>query len=282
MFYIADSQIDQLLSDDIQHGDLTTRALGIGQHPGNMVFIRRQSGRISGLTVASRLLTKLSLNVTLNAQDGHDALAGDVLLTATGSAAALHQGWKVTQNVLEWSCGVAGYMAEMVEAAKKINPAIRIACTRKSIPGTKFLAIPAVIDGGGIIHRGGTAETVLMFANHRHFFAQSDNWHHQVSLLRTDAPEKKIIVEADTMEESLLALQAQPDILQLDKFSPPQITELIALSHQIAPHCLISVAGGVNRDNIQQYAETGVELIVTSAPYYAIPADIKVVLQPTN
>ncbi len=282
MFYISDHQIDRLLFDDIQHGDLTTRALGIGQRAGQMTFARKNSGRISGLAVAGRLLKKLSLNVELNAQDGHNAQAGETLLTATGPAAALHQGWKVTQNVLEWSCGVAQYMAEMSEAVKKVNPATRIACTRKSIPGTKFLAIPAIIDGGGIIHRGGTAETILMFANHRRFFTPPNDWIGQIELLRADAPEKKIIVEADTVEEAKAALVGHPDILQLDKFTLEQITELLEFARRIAPSCLISVAGGINKYNIQNYAATGVSLIVTSAPYYAEPDDIKVVLQPID
>lgn len=280
MFYISDDFIDRLLLDDVQQGDLTTRALGIGSVNGEMHFIRRQAGRVSGVFVASRILLKLGLSVEVLAPDGEDAQAGETLLAAKGRADALHQGWKVAQNVLEWSCGVAQYMAEMTQRAESINPSVRIACTRKSIPATKTLAIPAVLDGGGIIHRGGTAETVLLFANHRRFLPDPNDWVGTIATLRAQAPEKKIIVEADSEEEALAALKGQPDILQLDKFSLPQIHRLQALVAETSSPCRLSVAGGIHRDNVADYAATGVDLIVTSSPYYAEPADVKVVLQP--
>ena len=69
--------------------------------------------------------------------------------------------WKVVQNVLEWTCGVAHSTAQMVAKARSINPNIQIACTRKSIPGTRLLSTAAILDGGAIIHRAGTAETIL-------------------------------------------------------------------------------------------------------------------------
>lgn len=280
MFYFSDALLDQLLLDDIQHGDLTSRALGISHQQGEMLFKRKSAGRVSGVAIAERLLKKLELSVDVFCQDGENAQPGEVLLVAKGPADKLHQGWKVVQNVLEWSCGVAQYMAEMVANCQSINPQLRIACTRKSIPGTKFLAIPAIIDGGGILHRGGTAETILLFANHRRFYSEPNNWSAQIKQLRLEAPEKKIIVEADTVDEAIMALKGQPDILQLDKFSPEDINVILQQSKRIAPECLVSLAGGINKNNIHEYAKTGVLLIVTSAPYYADPTDIKVILNP--
>jgi molybdenum transport protein len=282
MFYISDALLDQLLLDDIQHGDLTSRALGIARRNGEMTFKRKSAGRVSGISVAERLLIKLNLQVEAQCRDGDDVDAGQTLLIAKGSADKLHQGWKVVQNVLEWSCGVAQYMAEMVAQARSVNGKVHIACTRKSIPGTKFLAIPSVIDGGGILHRGGTAETILLFANHRRFFPQPDNWQQQVERLRLEAPEKKIIVEADTVDEALLALKAKPDIVQLDKFALEDIQCVVQQGQKTVPDCLISLAGGISKENVRQYASTGVSLLVTSSPYYAQPTDIKVTLYPID
>lgn len=280
MFYLSDAQLDQLLMEDIQYGDLTTRALGIGQLQGKMTVIRKDAGRVSGLKIAEKLLKKLYVDVFICAEDGKDVTAQTLLLTATGPAGQLHQGWKVVQNVLEWSCGVAQYMAEMMAEAVTIQPGIKIACTRKSIPGTKFLAIPAVLDGGGILHRGGTAETILLFTNHRCFCANPDDWGVQISALRCEAPEKKIIVEADSPEDAISALNAKPDILQLDKFTPAQLRTTLNYAKRLAPQCLLSAAGGITCRNVREYAQTGVTLLVTSSPYYAPPADIKVSLFP--
>ncbi|MCO6508623.1 MAG: ModD protein [Snodgrassella sp.] len=280
MFYLSDAELDRLLLDDIAYGDLTTRALGIGQQNGQISFCRRQTGRVSGVAIAVRLLQKLALKVVTHVRDGDDVAAGAVLLTAVGNMENLHQGWKVAQNVLEWCGGVAQYMAQMVATAQTINPLVQIACTRKSIPGTKSLAIAAIIDGGGILHRAGTAESILLFANHRRFCAEPDNWEAMVTRLRRAAPEKKVIVEADNVDEALAALSAQADIVQLDKFTPEQFAWVLMQRQVLAPNSLLSAAGGITLLNVADYVRAGAELLVTSAPYYAQPTDIKVWLEP--
>ncbi len=75
-------------------------------------------------------------------------------------------------------------------------------------------------------HRAGCAETILLFANHRHFLHDNQDWSGAINQLRRHAPEKKIVVEADTPKKAIAALRAQPDVLQLDKFSPQQATEI--------------------------------------------------------
>ncbi|PIT43972.1 ModD protein [Snodgrassella alvi] len=280
MFYLSDAELDRLLLDDIAYGDLTTRALGIGQQNGQISFCRRQAGRVSGVAIAVRLLQKLALKVVTHVRDGDDVAAGAVLLVAVGNMENLHQGWKVAQNVLEWCGGVAQYMAQMVATAQTINPLVQIACTRKSIPGTKSLAIAAIIDGGGILHRAGTAESILLFANHRRFCAEPNNWEAMVTRLRRAAPEKKVIVEADNVEEALAALNAQADIVQLDKFTPQQFAWVLTQRQVLAPNSLLSAAGGITLLNVADYVRAGAELLVTSAPYYAQPTDIKVWLEP--
>lgn len=279
MFYYSEQLLDSLLLSDIEYGDLTTRLLAIGHQQGVMTFCRKSAGRVSGVTLAKKLLNRLSLTVVCHVSDGMDVEDGRILLTVYGQAAQLHQGWKVVQNVLEWSCGVAQYMAQMVAIAKQINPQIRIACTRKNIPGTKTLSIAAISHGDGIIHRSGTGESILLFANHRHFWSDPNDWQGMVRQLRCNAPEKKIIVEADNIDEALQALVAQPDILQLDKFNPKHVKIVMLKARVIAPDCIISVAGGINLNNIIEFSQSGVALIITSAPYYAAPDDIKVVLE---
>lgn len=282
MFYYSDDWLDSLLLSDIEYGDLTTRSLGIGDQLGSMTFARKFAGRVSGIDIAAQLLKKLSLDVDIHFRDGTDASDGAILLTAYGNAARLHQGWKVTQNILEWSCGVANYMSEMVSIVRSINPAIRIACTRKSIPCTKPLAVAAICHGGGILHRAGTAETILLFANHRHFFSNPNDWTGMMDTLRLNAPEKKIIVEADDINEAFAALSGKPDILQLDKFKIDDVKKVISKSYELAPNCTVSVTGGIDRHNILDFARAGVHLIITSSPYYALPDDIKVILRPIS
>ncbi|HEB1290502.1 TPA: ModD protein [Escherichia albertii] len=276
MIFLSQAQIDALLLEDIQGGALTTRALGIGKQPGTIEFFHRQGGCVSGVAVACKMLTTLGLTIDDAVSDGSQADAGQRLIHAHGNAAALHQGWKAVQNVLEWSCGVSDYLAQMLIQLRARYPDGNIACTRKAIPGTRLLATQAVIAAGGLIHHAGCAETVLLFANHRRFLADNQDWSGAIDQLRRHAPEKKIVVEADTPEEALAALRAQPDVLQLDKFSPAQAVEIA----QIAPS--LALTGGINLLTLKNYLDCGIRLFITSAPYYASPADIKVKLKPED
>ncbi|MCL1932040.1 MAG: ModD protein [Treponema sp.] len=278
MIYYPDSLVDQWIADDVAQGDLTTRILDIGAREGRIVFSLKKAGRTSGIDAAEKVLRKLGLQITERAPDGIDLPDRGVLVAAAGKASALFMSWKVAQNVLEWSCGVAEYTARTVRAARSQNPRIQVSTTRKNIPGTKTLALNAVLNGGGIIHRGGASETILLFANHRAFLDfdnSAEAWKRAVDQLRAEAPEKKIIVEAETMDEVKAALPSLPDIIQLDQFSPAAVREAVNLAEG---RCLISAAGGVTADNAAAYAEAGAALLVTSAPYYAKPADVKVSL----
>ncbi|WP_413736290.1 ModD protein [Sodalis sp. RH21] len=282
MFYLSDGDIDSLLLEDIRYGDLTTRALGIGDRAGIMTFSLRRPGKVSGLDAAACVLRKLELAVEKTAADGRAALPGDVLLTARGPAERLHQGWKVAQNLLEWCSGVAQATHEMVSRAQAVNSRLQVACTRKNIPGTKTLALGAVLDGGGTIHRSGTADTVLLFANHRRFCDDPGDWRQHVATLRLAAPDRLIVVEADNESEAIAALLSGPDLVQLDKFSPDAVRKMVEFALSAAPRCRLAAAGGVNLDNIAEYARTGIGLIVTSMPYYSQPADIQVRLYPAG
>ncbi|WP_059244817.1 ModD protein [Escherichia albertii] len=282
MIFLSQAQIDALLLEDIQGEDLTTRALGIGKQPGTIEFFHRQGGCVSGVAVACKMLTTLGLTIDDAVSDGSQADAGQRLIHAHGNAAALHQGWKAVQNVLEWSCGVSDYLAQMLIQLRARYPDGNIACTRKAIPGTRLLATQAVIAAGGLIHRAGCAETVLLFANHRRFLADNQDWSGAIDQLRRHAPEKKIVVEADTPEEALAALRAQPDVLQLDKFSPAQAVEIAQIAPSLAPNCTLALTGGINLLTLKNYLDCGIRLFITSAPYYASPADIKVKLKPED
>lgn len=84
-----------------------------------------------------------------------------------------------------------------------------------------------------------------------------------------------MIVEADTLSDAEQAIKAQPDIIQLDKFSPSDILKALDLAVQNDFKGQMSAAGGINLSNIKDYAATSVPVLVTSSPYYAAPEDIK-------
>jgi molybdenum transport protein len=153
-----------------------------------------------------------------------------------------------------------------------------VACTRKNVPGTKSFAIRAVRAGGAVMHRLGLSETILVFPEHRIFLAEP--LPETVKRLRHGAPEKKLVIEVESIDDAMTAADAGFDVIQAEKFSPDQIVALVTrLREHIgsgAARPLIAAAGGVNASNAAAYAQAGADVIVTSAPYLARPCDVQV------
>jgi molybdenum transport protein len=273
---IAEADIDRLIAEDVGYGDLTTRSLGIAAAPGRMSFIARDAMIASATETAARILARLGCEPRLQAASGIVAPPGTLLLEAEGSAAALHMGWKISQTLMEWSAGIASAVHDICVAARTVNPAISVACTRKSTPLSRALSINAVLAGGGCMHRTGLGDTLLVFAEHRAFL-QAETLADTLGRLRAAAPERAIVVEVSDGDEAMLAAQAGADVVQLEKFTPAAVA---ALRERLAasglPMVKLAAAGGINAANAAAYAQAGADIIVTSSPYIARPRDVQV------
>jgi len=271
---LSDAELARLLADDVPHGDLTTAALGIGQKPGRLSCRARQPMTLCGVEEAVRLLTLAGCAARPLAASG-DALAADTpILEAQGNAAALHRAWKSAQVLMEWSSGLASAAAELVAATAPLP----VACTRKTPPGNKALAVKAMRCGGAVMHRLGLSESLLLFAEHRRFLAEPPAA--TVARLHGTLPEHKLTVEVLSAEEALVWARAGAEILQLEKFTPAAVAacrDLLA-SHDLHP--ILAAAGGIHPGNAGAYAASGARLLVSSWPYSAPPRDVAVNLAP--
>ncbi|SIS86617.1 ModD protein [Phaeovulum vinaykumarii] len=277
MLTLDDATLRDLLDEDVPYGDLTTRALAFGQARGRMVFAARGPMVVAGSEEATRMLELLGCAVDLAAPSGSRVEAGGLILGASGSAEALLAGWKVSQTLVEWASGLATRAAAIVAAAQGAAPEVRVACTRKAVPGTRALSFKAVVAGGAGIHRAGLSDTVLLFPEHRVFDAAAC-LKRKIGRLRAACPERKIVVEVTTRDEALSAAEWGADVVQLEKFAPEAVAE-VARALGDSAVCL-AAAGGVNAQNAGDYAAAGAQVLVTSAPYYAPPADVKVTINP--
>jgi molybdenum transport protein len=133
----------------------------------------------------------------------------------------------------------------------------------------------AIIAGGCVPHRLGLSDSVLVFAQHRAFLGRMPP-HLWVAALRAAQPERKIAVEAESVDEAVWFAGAGIDSLQLDKLAPEQVAEAVRAIRDLPRRPLVAVTGGVNETNAAAYAAAGADLLVTSAPYAAPPADISV------
>ena len=269
---LHDTDLGRLLDDDILGGDLTTHTLGIGDQPARLEFRARQAMTVCASEEALRLFALAGSDARLLIRSGARAGVGELILEAQGSAASLHQAWKTAQTLMEWASGIATATASIVAAAG----GVAVACTRKNVPGTKALSVKAIKAGGGIMHRLGLSETLLVFAEHRLFL--NDTPAATLAQLRRAQPEKKIIVEVADPEEAQRWADAGADVLQLEKFTPEAVAacrQALDLSPgSVRP--LLAAAGGIRADNAAAYVAAGADLLVTSAPYTAPPKDVQV------
>ena len=277
---LPDSDIERFIEEDVPYGDLTTHLLGIGDKRGRIVFSTREETTLCCTEEAARVLQKCGATLASCMPSGTRLSSGIEFLAADGTAQALHMGWKVALNLLEYASGIASRTQRIVEKSRAVNPAVSVVTTRKSFPGTKKIAIKAVTAGGALPHRLGLSESVLVFRQHTAFLGGLENFLGSVAELKKKACETKIIVEADTREEALLIARSGADIVQLDKIAPAELADTVTAIRVVNPNILISAAGGINEANAAEYAATDIDIIVLSSVYFGKPADIGVSIQP--
>lgn len=276
---LDDAALLALIRDDVPHGDLTTASLGIGVLPGRIEFFARGEMTLCASEEAARMFELAGATVDLLLPSGSALAAGAPFLRAQGSAASLHRVWKVAQTLCEYASGIASAAAGIVGALRAAGLAVPVACTRKNFPGTKALAIKAAHAGGAVMHRLGLSETLLLFAEHRAFIAEEELL---PTLLRLKGanPEKKLVAEVVSLAEALRLAAYGVDVLQLEKFSPDEVGQCRDALAAAGWSPLLAAAGGVTVANAVAYVAAGADLLVTSAPYFARPADVKVLLVP--
>ena len=187
MMILSDASLDALLADDAPYGDLTTQALGIGQRPGRIAFAARGDMVLCCAEEAERKLTLSGARPVRRRASGDRLAAGEVFLEAEGPAAALLRAWKVSQTLVEYASGIATATRRIVDAARIVRPDIAVACTRKNFPGTKAVAVKAVLAGGAQMHRLGLSETLLVFPEHRAFLDGPDDFLGRIEAIFLDS-----------------------------------------------------------------------------------------------
>ena len=269
------SLVDGLLAEDVPNGDLTTFSLGIGGMAGLMEFRARGDMVVAGIEIAAEMIKRAGAEVLLALPSGARAEAGALILTANGPARALHRSWKSAQTLTEILSGIATATRALVDAVEAEDPNVRVACTRKTVPGARQLSIAAIRAGGAVPHRLGLSETILVFAEHR-IFLPDMSLKEIAARLRYEAPEKKLGIEVDAAAEALEAIAAGFDIIQLEKMTPADVA---AVKEHARGHTLLAAAGGVTPANAADYVRAGAGLIVSSWPYTARPADVAVTIK---
>lgn len=276
MSFISINEIDRLINEDVPYIDLTSWTLGIKEQVGQITYFTRDDAVVCGTEEVRAIFDRLHIEMDHMVPSGRQVIAGSELITGTGRAEDLHMAWKVGQNILDSCSGIATKTKKMVDIVKAANPNMAILTTRKGFPGTKALATKAIMAGGAMPHRLGLSETILIFKQHLNFIGGFDGLLNKLPEIKAECCEKKIIVEATTLDQAFNLCQAGVDGIQFDKMS---VTELINAVNNLRaefPDKVLLAAGGINETNIAEYAKTNVNGLVTTSLYSAKPIDVGV------
>jgi nicotinate-nucleotide pyrophosphorylase (carboxylating) len=254
--------LEAWLAEDIGRGDLTAVALQ-GQQ-GQAHWLAKQPGRFCGGPLVQRLFQRLDpgVSVRLLRQDGDAVEVGDCLLELRGAATALVAGERTALNLAMRLSGIATATAALV--AQLEGTGVRLADTRKTTPGLRLLEKYAVRCGGGTNHRMGLDDAAMLKENH---IAWAGGITAAIAAVRSQAPwPTAVIVEAETEAQALEAVQAGANGVLLDEFSPEQLKQLVPRLRDCSDRGVVLEASGIQPEQLQAYAATGIDLISTSAP----------------
>ncbi len=252
--------LELYFDEDCPYFDETTELLGISGR-GRMSIIPREEGISACTEELSGFLAKKGLSIDF-LPSGSPFGAGKAILTAEGDLKTLFRVWRVSQTFLSITCAIATETKRLVELARRANPDVIVATTRKPHPGMRYFELKAVRTGGGEIHRNSLSDSILITQNHLRVAGRIEG----LKAL------KKVEVEPRTVEEAIEYAKTA-DLLLLDHFSLDELEKLVPRLRELNPNLEIAVAGNITAGNIAEYARIA-DVIVTSAPYYAKPLDL--------
>ncbi len=229
-------------------------------------IICKRGGVIAGMHEAGLLFNMMGVKVDAPISDGAGIKKGDILMTLEGSTRNILGTERTALNILHRMSAIATTTRKAVDAARKVNPHVRIAATRKTTPGFRVFEKYAVEIGGGDPHRWTLDDMVLLKDTHKAIFG--GDIAKMVKIAREMSSfTKKIEVEVEDLAEAIAAAQAGADIIMFDNMTPEQITTALKeLGRQkLRDNRIFEASGGLTFENIAQYAATGVDVLSMGA-----------------
>jgi len=235
--------------------DATTNALFDDRDTLEGVIRAKSAGVVAGLTVAERVFRLLDENVSFKAYvlDGMPVKSGDMIAKVYGPAKAILKGERVALNFLQRLSGIATATAAYVHAIAGTKA--KLLDTRKTVPGHRVLDKFAVRMGGGLNHRMGLDDMILIKDNH---IDRVGSITEAVRRVREKRPEMAIEVEARTLDDVSETLPLNVERIMLDNFTLEDMRSAVDLA---AGEVDLEASGGITLDNIRAVAETGVNFI---------------------
>lgn len=262
----VEDSIKSFLAEDVGYGDIPTDSIIDSDLTAEAIVTCKEDAVVAGVEEALLLLKLADCKGKPLTRDGNRVKGPKAILQATGPARQLLKIERTLLNMISHMSGIATATAELVAIARKEGEGkVRVAATRKTLPGLRFFEKKAVELGGGDTHRLGLDDSILIKDNHLAFTRSLSD---SVRKARSKASfTRKIEIEVTTPAEAVQAARAGADIILLDNMRPLLIVETIRRlkKEQLRNRVLLEASGGIGRDNFSFYVKTGVDVISVGA-----------------
>jgi nicotinate-nucleotide pyrophosphorylase (carboxylating) len=251
------------LKEDIGKGDITTEFFVPEALHASGWIVAHEPAVVAGTGTAAEIFRRIdpATDIQIVRQDGDAVVAGDIVIEVRGLARSILKAERVALNFLQRLCGIATLTQQFVDAVG--NQPAKILDTRKTTPGLRALEKAAVVAGGGVNHRSGLYDMVLVKDNHLAALGGLSGFADQIRRLRKERPNIRIEVEADDLEQVRAFVEIDGiDAILLDNMVPAQIREALALRRN---NIKFEASGGITLKTVRRIAATGVDFISIGA-----------------
>jgi nicotinate-nucleotide pyrophosphorylase (carboxylating) len=259
MIYLLKETIRLALLEDIGHGDITSLLIIPEDSKAKAQIMAKEDFILAGMPFVREVFNAVDPDVVINEffHDGSHVKKGDIIAEISGNSRSLLVGERVSLNILQRISGIATMTKAYVEKVSGLP--VKIADTRKTTPGMRFMEKYGVRIGEGINHRFGLYDGILIKDNHikiagsiKKAIEIAKKAHHLI----------KIEVEVKNIDEMKEALDAGVDVVMLDNMSLNEMKEVVKIAKG---KVILEASGNVNLENIRSIAETGVDIISIGA-----------------
>lgn len=260
------------LEEDIGNGDITTSLLIPEDNESRALIIAKGNFVVAGIPFVKEVFAILDEEIRFNVfiNDGLKVMKGDIIAEVCGKTRSLLSGERVSLNILQRLSGIATLTNMFVERVHGLS--VKIVDTRKTTPGLRFMEKYAVRIGGGINHRFGLFDGILIKDNHIEAVGSITE---ALRLSRGGQHLAKIEVEVENLNDLKEAVEAGAGIVMLDNMSIKDMKKAVKIVRGSKRNIIIEASGNITLNNVREIAETGVDLISIGAlTHSATAADI--------
>ncbi len=258
---ILSRKIRGFLEEDLGFGDITTAAVIKPEIRADARIICREDAVVAGVEEAALTFSLLDCSAHSLVKDGESVRGGRTIMEVGGRASAILKGERTALNLLGRMSGVATATRRLVDEAAKVDPKIRVAATRKTLPGFGVFDKRAVHYGGGDTHRFRLDDEVLIKDNH---IRVAGSIGAAVEAARKAVSfTKKIEAEASSLKEAVESAEAGADIVMLDNMGPKEMSQVVATlkKKRLREKVLLEASGNITADNIGEFCKAGVDVV---------------------